>query len=107
MKIKRNGQEFELTFSELMAAHDEYKLDCAIADIHEIYKRRLKRNLVLSDEQLKSIAEQALHNLSKNDSYYDAYWESFKYTFKDYIEELIRSIQSATLTVCFLKALRA
>ena len=95
MKISReiNGQmvELELTFSELMAAHDEYSLDCAIADVNDVYEQRLERDLELSDEQLKSIAEQALHNLSKNDSYYDAYWESFKYTFKDCIEELLNN----------------
>lgn len=92
MKIKRivNGQEveFELSFSEIIMAHEEYELDCAVSDIKEIYKRK-DCDINLFDEQLKSIARQALHNLTKNDGYYEAYWTSFEYTFDEYMSELM------------------
>lgn len=99
MKIERNGQEFELTFSELMAAHDEYRLDCAIADMNNVYSQNPDCDIDLSDEQVKYIAEQALHNLKKNESYYDAYWESFKQTFESCLEDIIKANEKNDLLV--------
>lgn len=92
MKIKReiNGQtlEFELTFSELTAAYDEYNLDGALADMKDIYEQS-DVDVKFSEESLKKLTRQALHNLSKNDSYFEAYWETFNHTFDTYINECL------------------
>ena len=85
MKIFRDGKEFELTFSELIRAHDEYELDGAIEDVRSLIGPETPQ---LSDEQVREIATQAMHNLSKNDSYFESYWMSVQYTLDDYINNL-------------------
>lgn len=85
MKIYRDGKEYALTFSELMRAHEEYELDCAMEDVRSMIGPETPE---LSDEQVKEIAAQAVHNLGKNDSYFEAYWMSVKYTLDDYIDNL-------------------
>lgn len=108
MKIIRNGQEFELTFSELMAAYDEYKLDCMVADVRE--KLALNSDyegIKLSDEQIQDIANNAIHNLSKNDNYFEAYWDSVNYTLKECADELLQKFadeKADTLDLFFSKA---
>jgi hypothetical protein len=91
MKIKRiiNGEEieFELTVSELIQAHEEYELDCAIDDVISIYDQG-EYDVDLSEEQLEEVTRLALHNLSKNDGYYESYWMSFEYTLEQYIDNL-------------------
>ena len=87
MKIYRDGKEYELTFSEMIQANEEYKLDCMIEDVKSILESGA-RDIELSDKQIKEIAEYALHNLGKNDSYYEAYWMSVEYTLDDYIDNL-------------------
>lgn len=86
MKIKRNinGQEmeFELTFHELMYAHEEYEFECMCEDI----KMSLEENdgIKWSDDKLKRIAKIALNNLHKDDCYYDAFWNSVWDTLDEY-----------------------
>lgn len=87
MKIYRDGKEFELTFSELMQAHEEYKLDCMIEDVKYVYEQS-EHEVYLSEEQIREMAIQALHNLGKNDSYFEAYWMSVQCTLDDYIDNL-------------------
>ena len=87
MKIYRDGKEFEITFSELMQAHEEYKLDCMIEDVKNVYEQS-EHEVDLSEEQIREMAIQALHNLGKNDSYFEAYWMSVQYTLDDYIDNL-------------------
>ena len=85
MKIFRDGKEYELTFSEMIQANEEYKLDCMIEDV----RGKLENyDVELSEEQIKEIAQIALHNISKNDSYFEAYWMSVEYTLDDYIDNL-------------------
>lgn len=86
MKIIRNGQEFELTSSELTQAHVEFELDCMIEDVKEKYENG-EYNVELTEEQIKEIASFALHNLNKNDDYFEAYWMSVKYALDNYIED--------------------
>ena len=86
MKIYRNGQEFELTFSELINAHNEYELDSMTEDVRSIYEQE-DEAIELSENDIKEVAIQAKHNLTKNDSYFEAYWESVRYTLKEYMEE--------------------
>lgn len=93
MKITRNGQEYDLTFSELMDAHDEYELDCMIADVKKSFAQDSDyKDIELSDEQIRDIAENAIHNLSKNEPYGEAYWESVNGTLKDCINELLNNV---------------
>ena len=87
MKIYRDGKEYELTFSEMIQANEEYKLDCMVEDIDSILDSGT-RDVELSDEQIKEVAIMAVNNLSKNDSYYEAYWMSVEYTLDDYISNL-------------------
>ena len=87
MKIIRDGKEYELTFSEMMQAHEEYELDCMIEDVRGVYEQS-DCNVDLSEEQIKEIASEALRTLSKNDSYYESYWLSVEYTFDNYIDKL-------------------
>ena len=87
MKIFRDGKEYELTFSEMMQIHDEYKLECMIEDVKSILESG-SRDVELSAEQIKEVAMFAVHNLGKNDSYYEAYWMSVEYTLDDYIDNL-------------------
>lgn len=86
MKIIRDGQEFELTWSEIEQAHQEYKLDCMIEDVENVYEQG-EYDIDLSEEQLKEIAEMASHNLGKNDGYYESYWMSVECTLDQYIDE--------------------
>lgn len=87
MKICRDGKEIELTFSEMIQANEEYKLDCMIEDVKSILESGA-RDIELSDEQIKEVAVNSVHNLGKNDSYYEAYWMSVEYTLDDYIDNL-------------------
>ena len=87
MKIIRDGKEYELTFSEMMQAHEEYELDCMVEDVKGVYEQS-DCNVKLSEEQIAEIAHEALRTLSKNDSYYEAYWLSVEYTFDNYIDKL-------------------
>lgn len=87
MKIIRNGQEFELTFSEMMQAYEEYRLDCTIEDVKGVMESEAY-DVELTDEQMKEVSQQAMHNLGKNDGYSDAYWSSVEYTLSEYIDNL-------------------
>lgn len=87
MKIYRDGKEYELTFSEMIQANEEYKLDCMIEDVKSKYEEG-DYDVELSEEQIEEVAMFAVNNLSKNDSYFDAYWMSVEYTLDDYIDNL-------------------
>jgi hypothetical protein len=87
MKIYRDGKEFELTLSELMSAHEEYELDCMVEDVKSQYERD-GHEVELTDQQIEEVANLALHNLGKNDSYFESYWMSVEYTLGDYINSL-------------------
>ena len=85
MKIYRDSKEYELTFSEMIQAHEEYEIDCAMDDVRSLLG---PESPCLSDRQVRDIAGQAIHNLGKNDSYFDAYWMTVQYTLDDYINNL-------------------
>ncbi len=87
MKIIRDGKEFELTFSELMRAHEEYELNGMIEDVKGIYEQG-EYDVDLSEEQIREIAGFALHNLSNNDGYMESYWISVECTLDTYIDKL-------------------
>lgn len=87
MKIYRDGKEYELTFSEMIQAHEEYELDCMIEDVKGQYTQG-EYDIELTEEQIEEVAMFALNNLSKNDSYFEAYWMSVEYTLDNYIENL-------------------
>ena len=87
MKIIRDGKEIELTFSELMRAHEEYEFDCMTEDVKSLLESGT-REVELSEEQIREISGNALHNLGKNDSYFEAYWTSVEHTLDDYIDNL-------------------
>jgi hypothetical protein len=86
MKITRDGVEFELTFSEMIQAHEEWELDCMVSDVKELLAMR--EDVTLSEEEIGTVASFALHNLGKNDAYYDVYWMSVGYTLDNYIDNL-------------------
>lgn len=85
MKIYRDGKEYELTFSEMIQANEEYELDCAMEDVRSLFGPETPD---LSDDKVRDIASQAMHNLGKNDSYFEAYWMTVQYTLDDYINNL-------------------
>jgi hypothetical protein len=87
MKIYRDGKEFELTFSEMIQANEEYKLDCMIEDVKSQYAQD-EYDVELTEDQIEEVAMFAISNLSKNDSYFEAYWMSVQYTLDDYIDNL-------------------
>lgn len=87
MKIYRDGKEFELTFSEMIQAHEEYELDCMVEDVRSKYEEG-DYDVELSEDDISEVAGFALHNLSKNDSYFEAYWMSVEYTLYNYIRNL-------------------
>ena len=87
MKIYRDGKEFELTFSEMIQAHEEYELDCMIEDVRSKYEEG-EYDVELSEDDISEVASFALHNLGKNDSYFESYWMSVEYTLGDYINNL-------------------
>ena len=86
MKIVRDGKEYELTFSEMIQAHEEWELDCMVSDVKTLLEGR--EEVKLSEEEIGAVASFALHNLSKNDSYFEAYWMSVEYTLDNYIDNL-------------------
>lgn len=87
MKIYRDGKEFELTFSEMMQAHDEYEHHCAIEDIESILESGT-REVELSGEQISEVASFALCRLNKNDNYFESYWMTIEDAIDDYINNL-------------------
>ena len=87
MKIYRDGKEYELTFSEMIQAHEEYELDCMVEDVRSKYEEG-DYDVEISEEQMEEVAMFAVKNLSKNDSYFEAYWMSVEYTLDDYIDNL-------------------
>lgn len=76
MKIIRNNQEFELTFSEMMQAYEEYRFDCAVEDIKGLCEQA---DIKLTDAEISNVARNALAGLGKNDLYFEAYWDTFQY----------------------------
>lgn len=87
MKIIRDGKEFELTFSELIQAHEEYEFDCMVEDVKDQYEQG-EYEVELTEEQFREIASFALRTVNRNDSYFEAYWMSVNYTLDDYIDNL-------------------
>lgn len=87
MKIYRDGKEYELTFSEMIQVHEEYEFECMINDVQSLIESG-SRDTELSEEQIREVASHALHNLGKNDNYFEAYWMSVEYTLDDYINNL-------------------
>ena len=87
MKIYRDGKEFELTFSEMIQAHEEYEFDCMIEDVKEQYENG-EYDVELTEAQIEEVASLALKTVSRNDSYFEAYWMSVAYTLNDYINNL-------------------
>lgn len=85
MKIIRNGEAFELTFTEIIQAHEEYELVCAMEDVRSMIESEHPN---LSDDEVRKIAKQAIRNLTKNDNYYESYWLSVKYTLDAYIDTI-------------------
>lgn len=86
MIIYRGDKAIELKFSEILDAHNEFKLDCMIEDVRATYEQEFDE-IKLSEEEIQEIAIQAQHNLSKNDAYFEAYWESVRCTLKKYISD--------------------
>lgn len=84
MKIKRNGQEFELTLSELIEANEEYELDCMYVDVKGTYEQR-DDDIDIQDEELRNIASEAKRLLGKNDTYFEAYWDTVNYAISEYV----------------------
>lgn len=76
MKIKRGDQEIELTFTEMMQAYEEYRLDCALEDVKGLCEQA---DIKLTDAEMSKIARDALAGLGKNDLYFEAYWDTFQY----------------------------
>lgn len=87
MKIYRDGKEYELTFSEMVQANEEYELDCMIEDVKSQYEQD-EHDVELSKEQIEEVANIAINSLSKNDSYFEAYWANVRYALDDYIDHL-------------------
>ena len=87
MKIVRDGKEFELTFSEMIQAHEEYELDCMVEDVRNQYEQG-DYDVKLSEEDISEVASFALHNLSKNDGYFESYWMTVQYTLDNYINNM-------------------
>ena len=76
MTIKRGNQEIELTFTEMMEAYEEYRLDCAIEDVKGLCEQA---DIKLADAEMRNIARDALAGLGKNDLYFESYWDTFQY----------------------------
>ena len=89
MKIFRNGEAFELTFTEIIQAHEEYELECAMDDVESVHKQG-EYDVNLSKEQIKEVARRTLRNLSKNDSYYESYWLTVEYTLDQYVNDIAK-----------------
>ena len=87
MKIYRDGKEFELTFSEMIQAHEEYELDCMVEDVKSVLASGCI-DVELSEDDISTVASFALHDLSKNSGYYDTYWMSVEYTLDNYIDNM-------------------
>ena len=87
MKIIRDGKEYELTFSEMIQAHEEYELDCMVEDVRGQYEQS-EHEIELSEGDIGTVASFALHNLSKNDGYYECYWMTVQYTLDNYIANM-------------------
>lgn len=85
MKIFRNGEAFELTFTEIIQAHEEYEFSCAMEEVRSLIGPETPR---LSDEQVKQIAMDAIRSLAKNDSYYESYWITVKNALNQYVKDM-------------------
>ena len=88
MTIFRDGKEFELTLSELIQAHEEYELDCMVSDVKSCCAQG-DYDVELSEDDINEVASFAIHNLSKNDGYFDSYWMSVEYTLDNFINNLL------------------
>lgn len=85
MKITRNGQEFELTYLELMAAHTEYEHRSTIEDIDARYDE-YERGVGLTSDDMREIAERVINNLGHCDRYFETYWDVVDQTIDEYLE---------------------
>lgn len=87
MKIYRDGEAFELTFGEIIQAHEEYEHHCAIEDVESILESGA-REVELSSDQISEVASLALRRLNKNDNYFESYWMTIEDEIDDYINNL-------------------
>lgn len=85
-KIIRDGKEIELTYTELMDAHSAYEKKSIIEDIKSSFED--EGFPVISEDNIPAIADNALHNLSKCDPYFEAFWETVRQTISCEIKKL-------------------
>lgn len=80
MKIKRNGQCFELSEFELCMAHEEYRKACRMQDI--VDRITNDGDLEVSEEKAMEIAEEAVCFVEKfyddNPVRSDLYWNALE-----------------------------
>lgn len=94
MYIKRNDEEYRLTYDELRKAHEEYIKQCRETDIAErVYE--LCDNNELQDVdpdnvkpgEISEISDMAEIDLNHCDAYYEAYWGCIEESIKQFFAE--------------------
>lgn len=88
-KITRDGKEIELTPIELVEAYSEYERNLMLEDVESLLEDEEEGFPCLPSEFLPAIAERALRNVSKNNSYYESYWCSVRDSIKSEIDVLV------------------
>lgn len=78
MKIIRKGNEYELSFYELMEANREYEEKCIIEDI--VCRYNVDE---ITDDKLKEIAMEIKNALDCCDSFFESYWSMVDYVCKE------------------------
>lgn len=76
MKIIRNGNEYDLTLSEMREIYNEMKLEYLKDDI---LCKADEMGMELDNDVISSIVNKVEKCLSNNDSYWESYWMSIEY----------------------------
>ena len=84
MKIIRNGNEYELTRSEMREAYLEMKNEYLKDDIR---CKAEEMDIELSDEHIEDIADYAEKWLGNNESLWESYWMTIEYAIEENAKE--------------------
>lgn len=76
MKIIRDGQEYELTHTEMYDAYRQCKRELLIDDIKN---KAFEMDIDLQDKDVDRIADIADHAIDNNDYLWESYWMNIEY----------------------------
>ena len=80
MKIVIDGQEYELTYTEMYNAYRKCKRDLLIEDIKS---KAIEKEIDLDNVDIDAIADRAERAIDNNEGLWESYWLSIEYALEN------------------------